>query len=287
MKSEVEEWTVLSMLEWTTDYFTQKGIPDPRHSIEWLLAETLDIKRLDLYLKYDRPLSQNELNTLRPLVKRRANHEPLQYIIGFSEFMNARISVNEDVLIPRIETEQLVEIILDENPGDTTYSVLDIGTGSGCIPIALKMERPEWQVSAIDISEKALEIARTNAEQNQAEVKFSVADILQPSTIDCDTPLDIIVSNPPYIKTDEKETLEPQVREFEPAGALFYDDMEKMYGSIIQFAEQNLTADGSLYLEIHEKHADEIHSLFDGNLWDADIHQDYDKKPRFIIAKRQ
>src|SRR5699024_8439922 len=127
MSKKVEEWTVLSMLEWATDYFEQKNIPDQRHSIEWLLAETLSIKRLDLYLKFDRPLSPGELNRLRPMVKRRAKHEPLQYIIGFTDFMNARISVNEDVLIPRIETEQLVELILDRHPAaeNPSSSVLD------------------------------------------------------------------------------------------------------------------------------------------------------------------
>ena len=160
MSRKVEEWTVLSMLEWGTDFFEEKNIPDPRHSIEWLLAETLDIKRLDLYLKFDRPLSPGELDNLRPMVKRRADHEPLQYIIGYTDFMNARIWVNEEVLIPRIETEQLVEIILDDQQADQELSVLDIGTGSGCIPVALKMERPNWDVFGIDISEGALRKAR-------------------------------------------------------------------------------------------------------------------------------
>jgi release factor glutamine methyltransferase len=213
MSTKAEEWTVLSMLEWATDFFKKKNIPDPRHSIEWLLAETLDIKRLDLYLKYDRPLSSEELDTLRPLVKRRANHEPLQYIVGFTDFMNARISVNEQVLIPRLETEQLVEIILDNHSAQKKLSVIDLGTGSGCIPIALKMERPDWHVSGIDISERALDVARNNAEQNETDVSFSEGDILTPESISIESPVDLIVSNPPYITPNEKETLEPQVRE--------------------------------------------------------------------------
>src|SRR5699024_7910869 len=223
------------------------------HSIEWLLAETLGIKRLDLYLKYDRPLSPDELDHLRPLVKRRAQHEPLQYIIGFTDFMNARINVSEEVLIPRIETEQLVEVILHNHPSAEypTRSVLDIGTGSGCIPIALKMERPDWQVSALDISADALRVARTNAEQNGADITFLEEDIFSPASIEVASPLDLIVSNPPYIGPDEKETLEPQVRDFEPWQALFTDDLNKMYGSIEQFAQQYLAENGSLYLELH------------------------------------
>jgi len=287
MSSKVEDWTVLSMLEWATEYFKQKDIPDPRHSIEWLLAETLGIKRLDLYLKYDRPLSSKELDTLRPLVKRRAQHEPLQYIIGFTEFLNAHISVSEDVLIPRLETEQLVEIILDQHPQGESLSVLDIGTGSGCISIALKMERPQWNITGIDISSAALKVARENAQANEVEIIFREADILRPENMVREKPLDIIVSNPPYITPEEKEALEPQVREYEPHLALFFEDMEKMYGQIIDYAENNLADEGFLYLELHEYYADQIMRLFDTNLWEAQIHNDYDKKPRFIAAHRR
>lgn len=274
------------MLEWATDFFKEKGIPDPRHSIEWLLAETLDIKRLDLYLKFDRPLSSDELDRLRPMVKRRAQHEPLQYIVGFTDFMNARIQVNEEVLIPRLETEQLVEIIVDAHAPEEPLSVLDIGTGSGCIPIALKMECPQWAVRGIDISEGALEVARSNADDNEVNITFDHGDILSPDSIDVDTPLDIIVSNPPYVKPDEKDLLEPQVKEYEPAEALFFDDLETMYGSIIKFAGQHLSQQGVLYLELHEKYSDEILDLFDRNSWSAQVQKDYDKKPRFIVAKR-
>jgi release factor glutamine methyltransferase len=286
MSNKVEEWSILSMLEWATDFFEKKNIPDPRHSIEWLLAETLNIKRLDLYLKFDRPLSPQELDTLRPMVKRRAQHEPLQYIVGYTHFMNAHISVNEQVLIPRIETEQLVEIILDEQPSKD-LSVLDIGTGSGCISIALKMEQPDWQVFGIDISEDALNTARKNAEQNDAEVSFSEGDILNPETITVSEPFDLIVSNPPYVKPEEKDMLERQVKDYEPAEALFFDDLEKMYSSIIEFASQNLTKNGCLYLELHENYSQQILALFDEHKWSARIENDYDKNPRFIIAQQR
>lgn len=286
MSTRQEDWTVLSMLEWATDYFSKKEIPDPRHSIEWLLAETLNIKRLDLYLNFDRPLSPSELEALRPLVKRRAGHEPLQYIVGYTEFMNARIQVNPDVLIPRLETEQLVEIILDEHPRDTSMSVMDIGTGSGCIPIALKMERPEWQITACDISQESLDVARDNAHQNETDVNFIQCDITDPRSFEWNMELDMIVSNPPYILPDEKENLEPQVYEYEPSRALFCDSMENMYGSIINFAQKYLKESRRLYLEIHELHADTVSELFDNNKWRTRLVKDYDKKARFIIAQR-
>ena len=286
MSNAPRDWTVLSMLEWGTDYFKKKRIPDPRHSIEWLLADTLNIKRLDLYLKFDRPLTSAELDTLRPLVKRRAKHEPLQYIVGFTDFMNARISVNEHVLIPRLETEQLVEIILDDYSNDDSLSVLDLGTGSGCIPIALKMERNNWELRGIDISEDALSLARDNATQNEVEVSFTQGDIFDLSNIADQSSWDIIVSNPPYVKPEEKEILEPQVKEYEPDEALFVEDIESMYHHIIRFAEQNLDAEGTLYLELHENYSDEILALFEANLWSATIKEDYDQKPRFIKAQK-
>ena len=287
MSRKVEEWTVLSMLEWGTDFFEEKNIPDPRHSIEWLLAETLDIKRLDLYLKFDRPLSPRELDTLRPMVKRRAQHEPLQYIVGYTDFMNAHISVSENVLIPRIETEQLVEIVLDNHQSEDDLTVLDIGTGSGCIPVALKMEQPNWDVSGIDISEDALNTARENAEQNSADVSFSTGDILNPDSISISGSLDLIVSNPPYVKPEEKDILERQVKDYEPAEALFFDDLNKMYNSIIEFASQKLTENGFLYLELHENYSQQILALFEEKKWSARIKNDYDNKPRFIIAQQR
>ena len=276
------------MLEWATDYFEKHKVPDPRLSIEWLLAKVLEIQRLDLYLKFDRPLSPSELERLRPLVKRRARHEPLQYIVGFTDFMNARIEVTPDVLIPRIETEQLVEIVLDEHSGDDPKTVLDIGTGSGCIPVALKMERAHWSVSALELSEEALEVARKNAEKNEVDINFMQGDILRWEEIEPDgQPFDLIISNPPYVLPGEKDELEPQVVEHEPHRALFCQNLEKMYGSILEFSDHYLADHGALYLEIHEKHAAEIATLFEDEKWELKIRKDYEKKPRYITAQKK
>lgn len=284
MSADRNDWTVKRMLEWATDYFDKKGIPDPRHSIEWLLAETLNVKRLDLYLTFDRPLSPSELDDLRPLIKRRAHHEPLQHITGYSDFMNARISVSPEVLIPRIETEQLVEIILDDHSKNSELTVLDIGTGSGCIPVALKMERPSWEVQAVDISEEALQVARKNAEANEVEITFRQADINNHREWSFEQSFDLIVSNPPYIMPDEKNQLEPQVKKHEPALALFCENIEMMYQNIIDYAGQNLTPGGTLYLELNAAYSDLIMDLFAPDQWKKSLIKDYDKKPRFIKA---
>lgn len=284
MGADRNDWTVKKMLEWATDYFNEKGIPDPRHSIEWLLAETLGVKRLDLYLTFDRPLSPSELDELRPLIKRRARHEPLQHITGYSDFMNAKIAVSPEVLIPRIETEQLVEIILDNHSDDPSLSVLDIGTGSGCIPVALKMERPNWEVKAVDISEEALQLARQNAEANDVDITFSQADLSNHAEWEFEPSFGLIVSNPPYILPDEKDDLEPQVKKHEPALALFCDNIELMYKNIIDYAARNLTPGGALYLELNAFHSDLIINLFAPEKWESTLIKDYDKKPRFIQA---
>lgn len=286
MDDAPEEWTVLSMMEWATSWFQSQKVPDSRHSIEWLLSETLGVKRLDLYLMYDRPLTSDELDELRPLVKRRANHEPLQYITGFTEFMNARITVTPDVLIPRIETEQLTELILDREDAGARLRGLDIGTGSGCIPVALAMERPDWTLHAFDLSAEALEIARGNAVANGVEVNFQQGDLLLWRELELGGPFDFIVSNPPYIPPSEKETLEPQVRAWEPSLALFCEDPREIYRAIRECASAHLENDGRLYLEIHEGHSDEIVEIFDRNGWSASLLKDYDKKPRFVVAQK-
>ena len=279
-------WTVLSMLEWATDYFEEKSVRSPRLSIEWLLAHVLSVKRLDLYLKYDRPLTENELQILRPLVKRRANHEPLQYITRETDFLHAKIKVEPGVLIPRQETEQLVEMILNRTDLKEA-AVLDIGTGSGCIPVSLKMENPEWNISATDISAKALDIARENAAINQVDINFVEDDIFATKAFPPAQKFDLIISNPPYILPDEKDSLDSEVVQFEPVEALFCTSTEKMYGAIEQFSKAHLRENGRVYLELHELHSEEVHSLFLKRNWEAEVVNDYSDKPRYLIAAKK
>lgn len=285
MAQKTTDWTVLSMLNWGTDYFDSKGIKNPRLSIEWLLAFVLDVKRLDLYLSFDRPISPGELETLRPIIKRRADHEPLQYIVGETEFLNAIISVDKNVLIPRPETEQLVELVLNEYDEHTIHSVLDIGTGSGCIPVALKMERPLWNVNAMDISKEAIGLARQNAIRNQVEIRFKELDLFQISTQDLDDSYEVIVSNPPYVLQEEKEVLDREVVEFEPHLALFCKDTENMYSAIEKIARTHLSKSGTLFLEIHHSQAKIIRKVFGESRWAVEVKSDYDGHDRFVLCK--
>jgi release factor glutamine methyltransferase len=286
MAQSPQEWTVLSMLEWATDYFEQREVPSPRMSIEWLLADVLDIKRLELYMKFDRPLSPQELSELRPLVKRRAMHEPLQYITGHTDFMNVRLTVTPDVLIPRMETEQLVEIILDRHPSEEPHTVLDVGTGSGCIPIAIQKECASWQTYGIDISEDALTVAHQNAEANQVEVHWQQQDMRALDQAKLPDTFDIIISNPPYILESERENLEPQVEKYEPGLALFCDSPAQYYEPVIRFASDRLRKGGYLYLELHDQHADAIREKFEESSWKIEVISDYDSNPRFLLAER-
>lgn len=286
MSSENRVWTVLSMLEWATDYFQKRDIPDPRHSIEWLLAHTLNVKRLDLYLQFDRPLSKSELDSLRALVKRRASHEPLQYIIGHTDFMACTIHVNPDVLIPRIETEQLVEILLTQTKthSDRTISLLDIGTGSGCIPIAIKKENPEWHCAGLDISADALTVAEKNADVNDVDVEFFPGNLFNLSdNKHCkERKWDIIISNPPYIHPDEKSVIKKQVLDYEPADALFHAQPLDVYESIIKFSKDQ---DTHLFLECNDKTAPKVKEIAEHYFEHVDLLNDLDKNPRFLIAK--
>ena len=239
------------MIRWATDYFTTKGVPSPRLSIEWLLAEVLRMKRLELYTRFDRPLSQSELDTLRTWVKRRAAHEPLQYITGSTDFVYARILVNPSVLIPRPETEELVALVLASAEDGEPKRVLDIGTGSGCIAIALKMEQPEWTVMGVDISDEALATARTNAELNKVDIQFLKADFLSGNGMP-EGPFDLIVSNPPYIRKDEASEMDKQVLDHEPHLALFCDDVSDLYSQLASFSARNLQPEGALWVELNE-----------------------------------
>lgn len=287
MPSKPDVWTVLAMLEWGTDFFSSKRIIQPRLSIEWLLSHVLECKRLDLYLSFDRPLSKTELNVLRGLVQRRARHEPLQYITGFTDFYSCRIHVNPSVLIPRPETEQLVELVLQWGSERTKCRVLDIGTGSGCIAIAIKKERPDWEVTGMDISLEALKTAEDNAAVNHVDVRFIHGDLFDHTLADLklaaeEPAFDLIISNPPYITPEERSSMDAEVRDYEPSIALFHADVGSVYTSIRELATAWIAPDGVLFLELNEFHADALAALFHNPPWETSLINDYSSKPRFM-----
>lgn len=273
------------MLEWATDYFKKKHVPDPRLSIEWIVAEVLDCKRLDLYLQFERPLSSDELDKIRPLVKRRAAYEPLQYITGTAQFMGATISVDPNVLIPRIETEQLVDLLFEhfQDQKEEKLNLLDIGTGSGCIPIAIKQKYPAWYCAGFDLSEKAVKQAQKNAELNNVNVDFFQANILELNRLPdaYQKSWDIIISNPPYITESEKDEMHKQVTDHEPPLALFHEKPLELYSAIVNFASSHKA---KLYLECNDKTAKTVREIASQKFTSARLFKDLDQNPRFVVA---
>lgn len=280
--SKSSDWTVLNMLEWATTYFQQKGVPSPRLSIEWLLSHVLGVKRLQLYMQFDRPLTPVELDILRELVKRRSKHEPLQYITGSTSFYNAEINVSPAVLIPRPETEELVDLVLNENQHES-LRVLDIGTGSGCIPIVLKMERNSWVLHGVDISAEALTVAIENAILNNVNVTFSHGDLFDQQLMSGST-FEIIISNPPYIHRLEAEEMDVQVKDFEPSLALFCEERSTVYTSLLRAATRLLLPGGKLYLELHFEYEIETEPELTSGRWDFRILHDSGGLRRFFAG---
>lgn len=270
------------MLEWAAEWLESRKVPSPRLSIEWLLAHVLGMKRLDLYLHFDRPLGKSELNELRPLLKRRALMEPLQYLTGSTDFFNLTLRVAPGVLIPRPETEELVEHILSEHDGTLPLRFLDAGTGSGAIALSVKKARPLWEVVALDLSQQALDLARENARNNKLDVSFihTEWDRFRP-----ENPFDIIASNPPYISESEKADIEPQVRDYEPEMALFTDDVPAIYSQLRDLCHRSLKPGGSFCFEINERLAVEILHVFPDDEFKCALRKDYAGKDRMICGK--
>ncbi|PLY00236.1 MAG: peptide chain release factor N(5)-glutamine methyltransferase [Desulfuromonas sp.] len=280
-----ETWTVLRILEWTADYFRQQGIESGRLDAELLLASLLELDRVGLYLQFDRPLNQREQAGYRELVKRRAAHEPVAYIVGETEFWSLPIRVSPAVLIPRSDTEVLVEEALECLEDNSR--VLDIGLGSGAIAIALAHENKNVRVRGIDISPEAVEIARANSRLNQVDgrVDFSIGNLEDFSG----GPYDLIVSNPPYIPHRDLDGLMPDVREFEPLGALDGGtDGLDAYRAILRQAPQELTDGGRLLVEIGINQADPVRQLFaEAGLQEITLRDDYAGIPRVVSGMKK
>jgi len=217
------DWTVLKLIEWSGQYLEEKGVERGRLDAEHLLAHAMSTTRLDLYLQYDRLLSGLELDQYRPLLTRRARREPLQYILGRAGFRNLELEVDQAVLIPRPETEILVDEVLQwvsENKLKNPVA-LDIGTGSGAIALSLVHEGPFSRVVATDTSSVALEVATRNSLMSgfSDRVDFRLGKFYEPLTVG--EVFEVIVSNPPYVADGEAQDLEPEIREWEPGAALY------------------------------------------------------------------
>jgi len=280
-----EIWTLLRLLRWTTEFFEKKGIANPRLDAELLLAHCLNLDRVGLYLNYDRPLSPAELDEIRPLVKRRGQREPLQYIVGTTEFWSLEFKVTPDVLIPRGDTEILVEeALLHAAPSG---QLLDVGTGSGAIVISLATELPDWQLTGFDISAAALAVARQNSEKHHLceRIEFVAGDLAElPSQ-----QYDLIVSNPPYISRNEWDELMAEVRCFEPELALLAEnDGLICYQHLATQAPQRLNSGGWLLVEIGYNQAAEVQKLFSAvGLKNLFVRNDYAGQPRVVGGQLQ
>jgi len=246
-------WTILKLLRWATDYFNDNEIEDPKAAAEILLAESLHLRRIDLYLQYDRPLEKRELSAFKILLKRKLKREPVAYIVGQKEFWSLSFIVTRDVLIPRPETECLVEATMDiinVTGGETNIRVLELGTGSGALIISLASQKQGIDYYASDISKKALAVAKQNAVRHGLnDIHFFAGDWMDPLAAEkrC---FDVIVSNPPYIPSRQIETLAPEIHRYEPLMALDGDeDGLKCLKHIVQNAWIYLKPNGWLVLE--------------------------------------
>jgi release factor glutamine methyltransferase len=211
--------SIREIKERTEAFFKEKGVPNPKLDTDILIAHSLGIKRLDLYLDLERPLTEAQLGELRPLVKRRADREPLQYIVGTTEFYGLCLKVDKRALIPRHETEELVDLIIEQQEAPPRR-ILDLGTGSGALALALASKYPEAAVTAIDQSAEALALASENAQQLGIADRINFLEGNWWSPLGNDATFDLIVSNPPYLTEAEMKTAEPEVIEHEPHSAL-------------------------------------------------------------------
>lgn len=282
-----EEWTVKRILDWTTEHLKKHGSESARLDAEILLAHTRGCKRIDLYTRYDEPLSERQRAQMRDLVKRRANAEPVAYLVGYKEFYSLSFKVTRDVLIPRPETETLVLEAIElakSSPADR-LSLLDLCTGSGCIAVAAAKGSTKLAVSATDRSEAALAVARENAERIGVTVQFRQGDLFD--AVPADAKFDVILSNPPYVSEREYESLPPDIRRHEPAVALLAGpDGLDVLRRIADEAPKRLHAGGQLLVELDPQQAETVAGLLRPNFTDVRFVKDLAGNVRVVHATK-
>jgi len=277
--------SLLEVLQSTTAYFTRHKIENPRLNAEQLLAHTLRLSRMDLYLEFERNLAENELGPLRDLVKRRSQGEPLQHLLGTVEFCGHTFAIDKRAMVPRPETEELVELLLAEISGQKSeIRILDVGTGSGVIGLSLAVKFPQANVCAIDISEDPLSLARENSAQLRLSerVRFQKSDLLE----NVSERFDLIVANLPYISMQDRHLLAREVLH-DPEVALFGGPGgDELVRKLIEQAPAHLEPGGLLALEIGLGQAEGLSDfLRQKNYHDIELKKDYSGISRFLLAR--
>ena len=275
-------WRIIEIIKWGEEYFKLKGFENPKQEIEWLLCDLLQLKRIDLYLKFEDIINKSKLKKLKNWIKRRIEREPLQYITGKVEFYGLKFISTPQALIPRPETERLVDITLNSLKKIPEPKILEIGTGSGCVSIAVSNKKPRANILSLDISKNALELAEINAKSNNCKnINFLEMDFLNEIP---DGRFDILISNPPYIPQKEIENIMPEVKNYEPRIAL--TDFEEGLNFYFRIAKvgRTLIPNGIIILEVGlGNHPQKVFSLFKEAGFDQlELIKDYNNNERIL-----
>jgi release factor glutamine methyltransferase len=288
------DWTIQKLLNWVTEYLTNKGIDSPRLSVELLLSYVLELKRIELYTQFDKPVTKQQLDQLHNLVERAGQKEPIPYLVGKTEFYSLELNVTSDCMIPRPETELLAERAIEFLRTRTGKQfVCDLCTGSCCLAVAIARNYPNAHIIATDISDAALSVAAQNIEKHQLKerVRLLCGDLFDPIMPQVDVEkFDLIVCNPPYVSAAEFEKLDKNVKDYEPKLALFAgDDGLDIYRRIIETVEQFLKPDAVLMLEIGYSQGQAVRELLKQVRIFAEItiEKDIHDSDRIAIAKKQ
>jgi len=284
-----EEWTIKKLLDWTTGYFKKFNIEWPHLEAEILLSHALALPRIQLYVQFERVLKDDELAKYKALILRRSKREPIAYITGHQPFMSLDLEVNSSVLIPRPETEKLVEVAIEAAKGIEKPLIADIGVGSGAIAVSLAKHLPQAELIGTDSSVEALEVVKKNADKTGVSdrCKFLSGDLFAPLD-GYKGKFDIVVSNPPYIKTGEIDKLQPEIK-FEPRGALDGgEDGLKFYRIISAQAAEYIKSGGFLILEVGMGQAQDVVKLIEGTkrFQSSKIIKDLSGIDRVVTSKR-
>ena len=289
----MQTWTIQKLLNWITEHFTKKGIDSPRLSAELLLSHVLAMERIELYTQFDKTVTKQQLDKLHDLVKRAGQNEPIRYLIGKTEFYSLELNVTADCMIPRPETELLVERAVEflRTRAGTQY-VCDLCTGCGCIAIAIARNHPDANIIATDISDAALNIAAKNIEKHQLKDRIELlrGDLFDPIMPQLDvSKFDLIVCNPPYITAAEFESLDKNIKAFEPRIALYGgEDGLDVYRRIVERVDQFLKPGAAFMLEVGYRQGQAVRQLLEqiGCFTEIKIEKDFHDNDRIAIALR-